>query len=430
MHHLSPRLLFACSLAFAALAAACDFSSSSPSGGGADGGSGGGDDAAPGDIPDPSDDFDPACRTCHGDETSPAPPKNLAGETDTTARGVGAHRAHLSPNPLWHRVVDCADCHAVPAEIGSPGHLDDGDNRAELSFGAMASTDGASPAFDGERCANAYCHGATLSGGTLTEPVFTAADGGGAAVCGSCHGFPPPPPHVDSTDCGSCHATIRPGGATPDTAVFLDPASHINGRLEVSAANSCDSCHGGGGAASPPRDLEGNTEPTAQRVGAHVAHLAGSDWRREIVCTNCHVVPAEVGSAGHIDGDNQAEVPFDAMNPVGTYAAATATCQNLYCHGNGRASNGAMVWNQPTTLDCNSCHGTTGRALGDGHGEHLGEGVPCAECHQAVVDRNRNIIGAPLHINGARDVRIARGGTYDPAQRRCTNLACHGSERW
>jgi predicted CxxxxCH...CXXCH cytochrome family protein len=370
--------------------------------------------------------FDPSCGSCHGDGTSPAPPRNLAGDTDRTARGVGAHRSHVLGDTTWHRTVVCADCHAVPSAVGDSGHID-GDGQAELTFSALARSDGASPRFDGASCSNAYCHGATLPGGTLTQPTFTAVDGA-ASACGSCHGVPPPAPHPAATDCSGCHPTMAPGMR------FIAPERHINGIVDLNGggpgAAACDSCHGSDGVAAPPRDLDGNTDRTSPGVGAHRAHLGASDWHREITCSNCHVEPTAVDAPGHIDGDGQAEVPFNPLNASATYTPATATCGNLYCHGNGRASTGTMVWTQAQTLGCTSCHGVTGGTLSGRHGTHFAEGFECVECHRDVVDRGRTIIGPARHVDGARDVSIARGGTFDPAQRRCTNLACHGAENW
>jgi predicted CxxxxCH...CXXCH cytochrome family protein len=380
-----------------------------------------------GGTPDAAPSFDPSCGTCHGDSASPAPPRNLAGETDRSADGVGAHRSHVLGDTSWHRGVACADCHAVPAVVGAPGHLD-GDGVAELTFSALARTGGLAPAFDGASCSNVYCHGASLPGGTLTAPVFTATDGA-ASACGSCHGAPPPAPHPASTACGGCHPTMDAAGRT-----FTAPERHIDGVLDLVGGGggnlACDGCHGSAGVAAPPRDLDGNTERTAPGVGAHRQHLGASDAYREITCTSCHVEPTAVDDPAHIDGDNQAEVPFDDLNAAAVYTPATATCSNLYCHGNGRAANGTVVWTADLTLGCTSCHGTTGGTLGGEHGTHLGEGFQCVECHQDVVDRNRTVIGGPLHVNGQRDVSIARGGTYNAAQRRCSNLACHGAETW
>lgn len=417
-------------LAIALLSAGCDLGVFAGSYAGADGGIGAGADAGGG-GPLPDAGYPLGCNgNCHGDEASPAPPKDLAGGTSTDSPGVGAHRNHVDPTPTWHRPVACADCHRVPSAVGDPGHMDDGDNTAELTFSAIASNGGATaPSFDGTTCSGVYCHGATLTGGALTEPTWTRVDGSQDA-CGNCHGAPPPAPHPDDDDCGQCHPTVQPG-----TREFLDPASHINGVVDVNTdALACDGCHGGGGVSAPPKALDGSTGRTDRGVGAHREHLGTSSWHRTLQCVNCHVVPTATSDPGHIDGDNRAEITFDAFNPVAVYAFAAARCDNLYCHGNGRDSTGTMVWTDDVTLGCTSCHAMTaggGTGLQGKHKKHFDEGAGnCVECHQPVIDAGKTIVAPNLHINGLRDIGFARGGTWNPADRRCSNLACHGSERW
>jgi predicted CxxxxCH...CXXCH cytochrome family protein len=201
----------------------------------------------------------------------------------------------------------------------------------------------------------------------------------------------------------------------------------------VNDGQSCDSCHGGGGIAAPPRDLLGNTARTARGVGAHREHLAASTWRREVFCSSCHVVPTEVSSPGHLDGDNRAEIPFDALNPAASYDLAAGRCDNLYCHGNGRASVGTMVWADDVTITCTSCHAMTGggaTGLQGDHKKHFDKGYDCVDCHQQVIGAGRVIVAPALHVDGLREVSILTGGSYAPATRRCTNLACHGDETW
>ncbi len=366
------------------------------------------------------------CSACHGDQDSPAPPRDLSGGTATSSRGVGAHRSHLNPTPTWHSKIECGDCHTVPGTTDAPGHLD-GDNVAELTWGARSRTGGSTPTWNATTCSNVYCHGSTLTGGALTEPAWTTVNGSQNA-CGTCHGFAPPAPHSQSTDCGACHPTIQPG-----TTTFLDPDSHINGRIEVTDGQACDACHGSGGDSAPPRDLAGNTARTAAGVGAHRNHLASSSWRREISCSNCHVVPTAVNAPGHIDGDNKAEVPFDSLNTGATYSPATTTCSGLYCHGNGRSAQGVMNWTEDVVMSCSSCHedGNQGGSTMSGkHRKHLREGVRCSGCHKAVVDSGKNIIAPDLHINGLNDIQLDRGGAYAASTGRCSNMGCHGGERW
>ena len=73
-------------------------------------------------TPPPFADPQAGCASgCHGGEASNAPPNSLSGVTETTSVGVGAHQKHLDPASTWHRPVACADCHVVPADVGSPG---------------------------------------------------------------------------------------------------------------------------------------------------------------------------------------------------------------------------------------------------------------------------------------------------------------------
>lgn len=373
------------------------------------------------DLPPPNVDPQLGCSLdCHGTDTSNAPPRSVSGAMDTASVAVGAHRQHLTAASTWHRPVQCADCHVVPAEVGSPGHID-GDNRAELTF-SMISGPGA--AWNGTTCTTG-CHGSAVVGGAQSTPTWTRVDGS-QATCGSCHGVPPPAPHPTDTRCASCHPTMEEGGTT-----FRDPASHINGVVDVvgaGATGGCTSCHGSATSAAPPKDLLGNTVPTARGVGAHTAHLQPSALYRAMPCTSCHVVPTTVGAPGHIDGDNTAELTFDTLNPAATYAAGT--CSNLYCHGNGRGNTGTATWTTPGALACGACHSINGTGMSGDHRKHIDDkNIRCSECHADVVNANRNIINANLHVNGVHEVKMA-AGTYNAATRRCSNLACHEAETW
>jgi predicted CxxxxCH...CXXCH cytochrome family protein len=373
-------------------------------------------------TPPPNADPQAGCALgCHGTEASNAPPKSISGAMETTAVAVGAHQAHLNVAASWHRPVACADCHAVPAEVSSPGHMD-GDGKAELTFGTIA---GANAMWNGETC-TVNCHGSSAIGGANPVPVWTKVDGT-QSTCGSCHGAPPPAPHPADTNCATCHPTMEESSLT-----FRDPSRHIDGVVDVVAgvAGGCTSCHGSETSSAPPRDLAGNTAPTALGVGAHAAHLAPSTWRHEITCSNCHVVPLTVDAPGHRDGDNIAEVVFDLLNPAGTYTRSNATCANQYCHGTGTGNNGTAVWNVPGTRACGSCHSMNGTNMSGDHRKHIvGEGMRCSQCHADVVTANQTILNANLHINGVHEVKMANG-TFNPATRTCANTGCHGTERW
>ncbi len=357
---------------------------------------------------------------CHGLDTNNAPPKSLNGSMATTAVGVGAHATHVGVASTWHAPVLCADCHVVPATVNAPGHMDDTDNKAELTFSIKAAA-----TWNGTTCMSA-CHGSTEMGGSAPNPKWTQVDGT-QVTCGSCHGKPPPAPHPDDQDCAKCHPTMENGNQT-----FRDPMSHINGVVDVdpSVGGGCSSCHGSAASSAPPKDLAGNTANTSPRVGAHEKHAGVSNWHREIACSSCHLVPVTDSESRHRDGDNIAEVKFDGLNPTGVFTRATSTCSTSYCHGNGRGSNGTVVWNAPGAKTCTSCHATSGTGMSGRHRKHIGdERMKCSECHGTVVNSQQTIINANLHINGVHEIKMANG-TFDATARTCANTGCHETERW
>lgn len=179
------------------------------------------------------------CSSCHGSAQSDAPPNDLSGNTNPSARGVGAHQAHLIGKTFISAPIACSVCHQVPATIESPGHLDHL-RPATVTFSGLALADGATPTWNGASCSNSYCHGGgqKLANDTafqLRTPVWTLTS---QAFCGSCHGFPPSTPAhsgVVFPDCARCHAnTVGPSG----TILISGPpgartSTHINGVIDV-----------------------------------------------------------------------------------------------------------------------------------------------------------------------------------------------------
>jgi len=362
-------------------------------------------------------------KSCHGSDTTNAPPMGLGAVAETTAVGVGAHASHMNASPTWHRKVDCADCHVVPMRDDAPGHID-GDNVAEVTFSMIAGT---TSTWNGTTC-TARCHGQTAWGGSHTTPTWTQVDGT-QVTCGSCHGVPPPAPHpaVANNNCAECHPTMEENSLT-----FRDPASHINGVVDLAdsaATGGCTSCHGSTNSA-PPKDLSGDTARTAAGVGAHQQHLGASTWHRSVVCTDCHKVPLTLNDPGHRDGDDIAEITFSALNPAGAYNFDTATCSTMYCHSNGRGNNGTKSWLDAGMLACGACHSVTGTGMSGRHSRHInGENMECSECHATVVNAQQAIINANLHINGVHEVKMAQGA-WNPNTRQCSNTGCHNTKSW
>ena len=177
------------------------------------------------------------CHSCHGTPESPAPPRDVAGETDPSKPGVGAHQKHLAGGSK-SRPVECKECHVVPATVEAPGHFDTA-LPAELTFSGIATAGAAKPAWDGVKCTNTYCHSTAVAAGAdmkgaVMAPQWTKVDGT-QVFCGSCHGIPPiePDPNKPQTkhpiayECPDCHKNLSTG------FIFKDPSLHVNGKVDM-----------------------------------------------------------------------------------------------------------------------------------------------------------------------------------------------------
>lgn len=282
------------------------------------------------------------CTTCHGSNGNPAPPVDVAGRTSTSLRTVGAHRSHLGPS-TWHLEFKCNDCHLVPTRWDDPGHIDLAP--AELTWSAHATAKGANPTFDGVTCSGAYCHGATIAGGSNKTPTWTDLSGAQKA-CGTCHSLPPTSiPHLPSmtlAQCGTCHPAVI------NTSVqWVDPSLHINGLVEVTGG-ACGTCH----------DLPPATGAHLKHAGLAPATYGGLDTAANLTnptgyafgCAHCH--PSD--SAKHANGGLAEIELYNANAPAGslkrrspgaTYTPGPTvftdskgkqytegTCGNVYCH--------------------------------------------------------------------------------------------------
>lgn len=380
--------------------------------------------------PPPNADPQGSCGgSCHGDVNSPSPPNDTLGNSESTFPGVGAHRAHQRVAPTWYQQIQCTECHIPVNGVGDPGH---NNGNTDFDWGPIASADNVNAEYNGQTC-GVYCHGVSMDGGQVTEPGWT--DAGALTGCDACHGNPPGGNHPAIPTCSDCHQTMD-----LDDVTFLAPEKHINGTVETALdgggepgqpAQGCEACHGEAGVSSaPPVANNGETDPADSRVGAHRAHLGPSDWRREMFCSQCHEVPADVNAPGHMDdGDDQAEVEFDGLNPQASYDFNAYSCNNMYCHGPGFNQGSTESWVGNLDLGCTGCHddGSNGGVeMSGAHDDHIAIAMQCSDCHGQVV----NVAGvrAPdLHINGLHEVEITAGGVWDANAQACSDTPCHGA---
>ncbi len=348
-----------------------------------------------------------ACTACHGSPNNPgsdlvkaAPPIDLDGNTDPSYPGVGAHQFHLQPSKT-HAAVACDECHVVPKTTGAVGHADS-KRPAELTFGALAKTGDREPSYNPatRACTDSYCH--KDSDARWNKP--RSSDD----ACGSCHGLPPPPPHVQVQECYRCH-----GDVIDENRNFIAPEKHVNGVVDVIELN-CSSCHGSDQNPAPPLDTQGNSEITAIGVGAHQVHLAGGANSRPVACPECHTVPQKFGDPGHID-DPPAEVIFTGVatsqGRSPNWDRTVKKCSDAWCHGPSQAGTDSPEWTSTAgNLSCTTCHGAPPPAP---HPQMTN----CNFCHGDVIDTdNQTIKNRDLHVNGVVDVVLPT-----------TCNACHGS---
>jgi len=372
-------------------------------------------------------DGDQPCNACHGG-TNNAPPKDTQGNTNTNTRGVGAHQSHLATTNRF-KPIACDDCHRVPGTVLSVGHIDT-PLPAELTFSGRAGT---GTSFNGSRCSNNYCHGSTLTGGTAKTPLWAVVDGT-QSQCGSCHGNPPTsPPHTAaSTDCGqaACHPNVVLGNPTQ----FIDPTKHVDGVLDVSTNQACNSCHGGTNDA-PPKDTQNNNNTSSRGVGAHQSHLTPANWHRDIQCAECHKVPTALASTGHIDTPLPAEVIFKGISAGSTWNGISCA---TYCHGTTLAAGGTAINPVWTTVNnsqntCTSCHGNPPPS----HSAYTNP-TQCSTCHPGGTGGTFNSTAAAQHIDGTLQVTSVHPAGYDQREMHgydfdkmgpstCATSGCHGT---
>jgi predicted CxxxxCH...CXXCH cytochrome family protein len=356
------------------------------------------------------------CTTCHGDaqrapttlnpQLAAAPPSDTLGNSGATFPGVGAHQAHLSDGPL-RGALACTECHAVPTSTAThpTGTLD-------LTWGTLATTDGAHPLYAGGTCSSTYCHGATLpAGGTNQAPSWTG--GSGEVACGTCHGIPPPnPPHPvvagGPSACSGCHS------ATVDATGAIIPASaggkHLDGTVQAT---------GGHGAswmdqASPDFHAYSANRGLGACQGCHGTDLDGVGGMTTVACGQCH----------------------DAALPPGV-ASWKTNC--VMCHGGTSNASGAPPrtrWPGETStaargVGTHSSH-VTGR-LGGGTGTALSAPFDCTACHVKPTScLSEGHVDDSVQVTGytGSDPALAAAVTdpgWSPAAATCATAYCHGA---
>lgn len=344
------------------------------------------------------------CASCH---------PSMASNAAAWQAMSGLHRLHLALGD-----VNCGDCHNDVTTNGTTIaaaalHVD---GRRQVAFSE------AGIAFDAaqQRCTGA-CHGHDHGNDPWAGAGVNFHPDGWSAP--EMHG---PEMTLQRQDCRGCHGADLTGGLAAEPS--CDSCHAANWRTD------CVYCHGGelDGTGAPPRDLGAAAGTAAQSFVAHTKHV-GTALTAPIGCVECHTQPVDVLSVNHaFDAtDGVAEVTMAGGRSDNGNYGGNGTCDNLYCHGNGRADNGTIM-DGAAPMTCGSCHAgiDSGQAawatMSGEHRKHLQlVDVTCGDCHMTVASADgTQVIDAMLHIDGLRAIAFTEANiNWDGDS--CTG-ACHG----
>jgi len=250
--------------------------------------------------------------------------------------------------------------------------------------------------------------------------------------------------HTTTPVRGYCENTNCHGGVNNATSYGGPTGS--GPQWGTASADTCTFCHNsnqtnaGGTANAYP--TAASPFRSAADVGAHAVHMTGTSGIMDggVLCADCHVVPAAITDAGHMDElgvapytQAPADVPFPAGSDalLASYAAvyynSTVTC-DVYCHSaydgaaaDTKGTNTLPLWTDDwATYDANStcataCHLVPPETATHDNGGSWYTLSECNTCHNTSTTDTGNppTMGA-AHINGSID---ATG---------CTG--CHGTD--
>jgi len=345
--------------------------------------------------------FSGSCGQCHGmppTSATPGPGGLATPATNALSGAAGAHSAHV----VTGLKMECNTCHDGYADRTMPNStIDLGfsingvnvpgftnvpaggiyNNTNTLANGYVFT--GSVGTGANQTCANIYCHGSTLTGGSKTSPSWVG--GNGEVGCGSCHGA---------------------SAANPPTAgSHARHAGNAAGQLQI----PCASCHG----ATDVNHVNGNVKWNLAAVGGQYKTPSGRFY--------------------NISGTTGRLAP----------SARYGTCNNIYCHSNTGANGTAAVYSTVTwgsaALNCGSCHANMASvasgAPNGGHYKHAsttntnGPAYDCSVCHSGYTATSTNgathanrLVELIAAVTGySKAAPINAGGAWGT----CTNQ-CHG----
>jgi predicted CxxxxCH...CXXCH cytochrome family protein len=182
---------------------------------------------------------------------------------------------------------------------------------------------------------------------------------------------------------------------------------HANGTVEVAFARF------------PGSTFDAASLSCAVYCHAQQGRLPTPHWDQteKMDCQSCHLSPP----ANHYTG------PCSTCHAEMGQTAESLTPRGLHVNGKLDVGNGSGT--------CGACHGSANSdAPGDsGHALHLGSPLTtplvCADCHPTPAQTM-----SPGHLDGKVDVLLgaraharAQQPVWNPAEQRCSSVACHGA---
>lgn len=345
------------------------------------------------------------CSGCHGVGTTTGVPNYTNGGSGVPL--ANSHAKHVTV------AADCELCHTTVTATGAAiraGSTLHTNGAIDVAFNAAKAGATATWTAGTKTCANTYCHGSTLTGGTTKNPVWGATLTG----CGTCHGFPPATGShtgVTATQCVNCHTHVNATGTG-----FTNAALHINGTIDAAGGGDCVSCHGA---------LQGTG--TRRVVGTDTIlasrHIVATTINQNS-CQVCH----EQGTFGHMktgdvavgmfNQDTGAAVTFDGTS------ANNGEVGCVSCHdANGASRLGANALKPFADSGDNTVPANIGWTAGAM--AHSGN-MACFNCHGNSAGTAGNTTSPKYNAHGSATAKMLQYA-YNAASPNTFCYTCHGT---
>jgi predicted CxxxxCH...CXXCH cytochrome family protein len=411
------------------------------------------------------------CNGCHGLSNATGTPDYASGGAAVAL--ANSHAKHVAS------AADCDACHTNTTTTGTAikaGSALHTNGAIDVSFNPAKAGVTATWTAGTKTCANVYCHGSTLTGGTAKSPVWGATLSG----CGTCHGYPPVTTvHTGKTptDCITCHPHVNATGTG-----FTDATKHLNSVVDASGGHSvpfyahatppftsCTGCHNvsaagtypaAAGAAPSCRGCHTLADPTVTATGCTSCHgnpptgtahpnIAGTHAKHSALpgCAVCHSGAGAGSGAQHGPGNRGTNPAVDNVVFTAAQAGASAawnstakSCSSTYCHSTVQGAGGTGVPTYITAtwggaaLTCAGCHADMSAAAGTGshpaHAVSTRGAYACSVCHSGAGTGSlhaNGVIETVFTATGAGTVYSQGSGPAANGFGSCSASLCHGS---